>query len=199
MVMTISRKERDRLIGRISQASGIAKYALQKKMTDKQVIEAVENLKILKLVKESNNYNRHCQGQYTEEANKDRDEAHNKLKKFLTLEHSEVIQAGKWLIDAISMTGQERKKTLLEKELVHKENYNEAVSDLRDTITTVVEIGERSTEVAQETIESLEKRIDTLKGQLSSIEQYVSSNYGTDKWKIIKKTFNLKEDTNESS
>ena len=97
------------------------------------------------------------------------------------------------------MTGQERKKTLLEKELVHKENYNEAVSDLRDTITTVVEIRERSTEVAQETIESLEKRIDTLKGQLSSIEQYVSSNYGTDKWKIIKKTFNLKEDTNESS
>lgn len=192
MVMTISRKERDRLIGRISQASGISKYALQKKMTDKQVIEAVENLKILELVKESNNYNRYCQSQYTAESN-------NKLKKFLNLEHSEVIQAGKWLINAISMTGQERKKTLLEKELVHKENYNEAVSDLRDTITTVVEIGESSTEVAQETINSLEKRIDTLKGQLSSIEQYISSNYGTDKWKIVKKTFNLKEDTNESS
>ena len=190
--MTISKKERERLIGRISRSSGIAKYALQKKMTDEQVIQAVENLKILELVKDSNNYNRKRQGEYTEEAN-------NKLKKFLNLEHSEVIQAGKWLINAISMTGQERKKTLLEKELVHKENYNEAVSDLRDTITTVVEIRERSTEVAQETIESLEKRIDTLKGQLSSIKQYISSNYGTDTWKIIKKTFNLKEDTNESS
>lgn len=192
MVMTISKKERDRLIGRISRASGIAKYALQKKMTDEQVVEAVENLKILELVKESNSYNRHCQKLKTEEAN-------NKLKKFLTLEHSEVFQAGKWLVNAISMTGQDRKKTLLEKELVHKESYNEAVSDLKDTITAVVEIGERSTEVAQETIESLEKRIDTLKGQLSSIQQYISSNYGAGKWEIIKKTFNLKEDKNESS
>jgi hypothetical protein len=192
MVMKISKKERERLIGRISLASGIAKYALQKKMTDEQVIEAVENLKILELVKESNNYNRYRQGQYTEEAN-------NKLTRFLDLEHSEVFQAGKWLINAISMTGQDRKKTLLEKELIHKENYNEAVSDLKDTITTVVEIGERSTEAAQETIKSLEKRIDTLKGQLSSIQQYISSNYGADKWEIIKKTFNLKEDNNESS
>jgi hypothetical protein len=192
MVMKISKKERERLIGRISLASGIAKYALQKKMTDEQVIEAVENLKILELVKESNNYNRYRQGQYTEEAN-------NKLTRFLALEHSEVFQAGKWLINAISMTGQDRKKTLLEKELIHKENYNEAVSDLKDTITTVVEIGERSTEAAQETIKSLEKRIDTLKGQLSSIQQYISSNYGADKWEIIKKTFNLKEDNNESS
>ena len=197
--MTISKKERERLIGRISQASGIAKYALQKKMTDDQVIEAAENLKILELVKASNHYNRHRQGQYTEEANKERDEANNTLKKFLTLEHSEVFQAGKWLINAISMTGQERKKTLLEKELVHKENYNEAVSDLKDTITTVVDISERSTEAAQEKIESLEKRIDTLKGQISSIQQYISSNYGAGKWEIIKKTFNLKEDKNESS
>ena len=192
MVMTISKKERERLIGRISRASGIAKYALQKKMTDEQVIEAAENLKILELVKASNHYNRSCQKSKTEEAN-------NKLKKFLTLEHSEVVQAGKWLINAISMTGQKRKKTLLEKELVHKENYNEAVSDLKDTIATVVDISERSTEAAQETIASLENRIDTLKGQLSSIEQYISSNYGSDKWKIIKKTFNLQEDTNESS
>lgn len=190
--MTLSKKERDRLIRRISLASGIAQYALQKKMTDEQVIEAVENLKILELVKESNNYNRYRQGQYTEEAN-------NKLTRFLALEHSEVFQAGKWLINAISMTGQDRKKTLLEKELVHKESYNEAVSDLKDTITAVVEIGERSTEVAQETIESLEKRIDTLKGQLSSIQQYISSNYGAGKWEVIKKTFNLKEDKNESS
>jgi hypothetical protein len=192
MVMTINKKERDRLIGKISRASGIAKYALQKKMTDEQVIEAVENLKILELVKESNNYNRNFQKLKTEEAN-------NKLKKFLTLEHSEVIQAGKWLINAISMTGQERKKTLLEKELVHKENYNETVSDMRDTISTVVEISERSTESAQETIGSLENKIDILKGQLSSIQKYISSNYGADKWKIIKKTFNLQEDTNESS
>jgi bacterioferritin (cytochrome b1) len=192
MVMTISKEERKRLIGRISWASGIAQYALQKKMTDEQVIEAFENLKVLELIKESNNYNRSCQKLKTEEAN-------NKLKRFLALEHSEVFQAGKWLINAISMTGQDRKKALLEKELVHKENYNEAVSDLKDTITTVVEIGDRSTEASQETIKSLEKRIDDLRKQLSSIEKYISNNYGKDKWKIIKKTFDLKEDTNESS
>jgi hypothetical protein len=192
MVVTISKKERDRLIGRISRASGIAKYALTEKMTDEQVIEAAENLKTLELVKESNNYNRYRQGLSTEEAN-------NKLKKFLALEYSEVIQAGKWLIHAISMTGKERGNALLEKGLVHKENYNEAISDMRDTLTNVLETSKQSTEEAQEIIKYLEKRIDNLRRQLSNIEEYISNNYGADKWKTIKKTFDMEEDVNENS
>jgi hypothetical protein len=183
--VVVSKKERDQLIKEISKASGIAQYALTKKMTDEQVIEAAQHLAILQLVKDASNYNRYCQGQKTKEAN-------DKLKEFLSLEKSEIFNAGKWLINAISKTGQERKKVLLEQELIHKEDYNETVSDMRDTITTIQNVNGEVTENAIETIQDLEKRIDTLRNQLLQIQNYISSNYGADKWKLITKTFNIK-------
>lgn len=182
--MIVSKKEREQLIRKISKASGIAQYALTKKMTDEQVIEAAQHLEILQLVKDASNYNRYCQGQKTKEAN-------DKLKEFLSLEKSEIVNAGKWLINAISKTGQERKKILLEKELIHKEDYNEAVLDMSNTITTIQNINEDVTENAIETIQDLEKRIDTLRNQLLQIKNYISNNYGADKWQIITKTFNI--------
>ncbi len=60
--MTVSKREREELIRKISKASGIAQYALAKKMTDRQVTEAAQHLEILELVKDSNNYNRYRQG-----------------------------------------------------------------------------------------------------------------------------------------
>jgi hypothetical protein len=186
----ISKKERARLIGRISQASGITKYALSKKMTDEQVVEAVEHLEILELIKDANNYNRHCQRQKTAEAN-------NKLKEFVSLDNSEFVKAGKWLLNAISMTGKERKATLLEKEILHKDDYNEMLSEMKDTIETILDSSESSIKEAETTIKSLEKKIDSLKIQLLKIQEYISINHSLDEWKLIAKTFEVEKNDNE--
>lgn len=57
--MELTKKERDRLIKQISDASGVAQYALKEKMTDEQVIQASQNLAILSLLKAPNNFNRY--------------------------------------------------------------------------------------------------------------------------------------------
>ncbi|HEY9862393.1 MAG TPA: hypothetical protein V6D16_23045 [Candidatus Obscuribacterales bacterium] len=183
--MEITKKERDRLIQQISKASGVAQYALKEKMTDEQVIQASQHLAILALVKDANNFNRYKQGLKTQEANE-------KLKAFLNPQHSEILSAGKWLLNALSKSGSDRKQTLLEKELVHKEDYNDTVIGMRDSVTEIAETSEEAIAEAQAKIAELEKRIDTLKSQLSKIQTYISSNYGAAKWQAIKKTFNIR-------
>lgn len=167
----ITKQERKRLIARISEASGIAQYALIKKMTDEQVITAAEHLDVLQLVKDASNYNRHCQKLKTQEANK-------KLQEFLDPERSELVKAGKWLVNALSKTGSDRKQTLLEKELVHNEEYQETVSDMGETITTILTTGEEAIGDAKTKISELEGRIDRLKGQMIKVQGYISNNYG---------------------
>ncbi len=123
----LSKKDRQKLISRISRASGIAQYALEAKMTDDHVIEAASNLKVFALIKDANNYNRYCQSQKTAEANA-------KLKQFLDPKNSEIYKAGYWLINTLLKVGQDRKRSLLEKDLVHKNDYNDTINDLRDKI-----------------------------------------------------------------
>jgi hypothetical protein len=180
----LTKKERDRLIKQISDASGVAQYALKEKMTDEQVIQASQNLAILSLLKASNNFNRYRQGLKTQEANE-------KLKAFLNPQHSEILSAGKWLLNALSQSGSDRKQTLLEKELVHKEDYNDTVKGMRDTVETIQEVNKATTTEAEAIIAELENRIDTLRDQLYKIQKYISFNYGKGEWQTIKKTFNL--------
>lgn len=183
-IVQISKQERKKLIKAISKASGVAQYALDKKMSDEQIVKAAQNLETLEYVKSANQYNRHCQKLKTQEANQ-------KLKKFLDVQNSELLSAGKWLFNALSNTGQDRKQTLLEKNLVHKEDYNETVSGMHDSIITISSASEQSIAEAKSKIIDLEQRIDTLKGQLIKIQDYISFNYGADKWKAIKDTFNI--------
>ncbi|QDZ41648.1 hypothetical protein FRE64_16880 (plasmid) [Euhalothece natronophila Z-M001] len=178
----MNKRERNRLIKQISHASGIAQYALKQKMTDEEVSEAAKNLKVLALIKSANTYNRYCQAQKTKEAN-------DKLKAFLDPKNSEIISAGKWLLNALSKEGKERQNTLLEKDLVHKEDYNATTSDLRDTISTIENVARESTQQSAEKIRILEKRIDTLQKQLSSIQKYIQNNYGAQVWKDIRSKF----------
>ena len=178
--MGLNKKERVKLIARISKASGIAQYALEEKMTDEQVVEAANNLKVFALVKDANNYNRYCQAQKTAEANA-------KLKQFLDPKNSEIYKAGSWLINALSKGGQDRKQSLLEKELVHKDDYNEAVTDLTDTIQTQKSgIVQQNSEAKTKIIE-LENRVDSLRWQLIFIRNYVINNHGAKQWQNIAK------------
>lgn len=182
--MEITKKERDRLIKQISKASGVAQYALQAKMTDEQIAQAADNIEILALLRDANNFNRYRQGLKTQEANE-------KLKAFLNPQHSELLSAGKWLINALSKSGSDRKQTLLERGLVHKEDYNGTVQGLRDDVESIQEVSREAIVEAEVKISALENRIDTLKNQLSKIQDYISFNYSKKEWQEIKKTFNL--------
>jgi hypothetical protein len=181
----ITKKERDALIKKISKASGIAQYALTEKMNDAQVIEAAQHLEVFQLVKDANNYNRYRQGQRTKAAN-------DKLKEFLAIDNSEIVKTGKWLLSVLSKTGSDRKQALLEKDLVHKEDYNETVSDMRDTIITIEGSSKETVTDAQATISDLEKRIDALRQQQLKVQEYIVNNYGAGTWRMIKTTFNIK-------
>lgn len=182
--MEITKKERERLIKQISNASGVAQYALKEKMTDEQVVQAAQNLAVLALLKDANNFNRYRQSLKTQEANE-------RLKEFLNPQHSEILNAGRWLLNALSKSGGDRKQALLEKELVHKEDYNTTVQGMRDDVKSVQEISEAAITEAEVAIAALENRIDILKGQLSKIQDYISFKYGQREWQAIKKTFNI--------
>jgi len=96
----------------------------------------------------------------------------------LDFDQSEIYRLGQWLKASLSKTGQERQQALLEKELVHKDSYNLAVSDLKNTIQQqqdgITQIKER----AISTVESLEKTNDKLRRQLGDIKKYIINNYG---------------------
>lgn len=126
----LNKKERKKLITRISEASGIAQYALEAKMTDEQVIEASNNIDVFLLLEAANNYNRHCQSQKTAEANA-------KLKQFIDPKNSELYKAGQWLANALSKVGQDRKQSLLEKNVVHKDDYNALVEESAQAMDSI--------------------------------------------------------------
>ena len=179
----LSPKERKRAIEQISNASGIAQYALNAKMSDYNIITAIAHLEILSLTKSANNYNRYCQSQKTAEANK-------KLKQFIELDNSELYKAGKWLVGALSKSGQERKRDLLAKGLLHKDDYNHAIVDLTDTIATQEEAQKQQIQNSIEIIEQLEITNDSLRAKLVDIKVYIVKKHGIDDWHNISKIIN---------
>ncbi|ANV90633.1 hypothetical protein [Picosynechococcus sp. PCC 8807] len=175
--------ERKQLIRQISRTTGIAGYALDKKLTDEQILELVRYLDIIYILRKSVNYNRYCQAQKTKAAN-------DKLKAFLSPENSEIIAAGKWLLSAFSKRGLERRHQLQEQNLVHTEDYNDAVEGLQDTIDEIDDKATAISDEAKETIKILEITIDSLRNQLSAVSDYIKNNYGNSTWEDIKRKFN---------
>lgn len=196
--MSLSKQQRKELLRVIKNASGIAQYALDAKMTDEQLLDASQHLDILALIKSANTYNRYRQGKNTQKVNEqltevktELTETQAKLQQFLDPNNSEILQAGRWLANALSLNGRGRRQALLERELVHKEDYNNDVSDMRVTIETIVSASEEMEGEAEETIEDLQRRIDTLRQQMSQVQDYISHNYGHDQWRMISNTFRI--------
>jgi hypothetical protein len=178
--MKLSKKDRQKLLYRVSHASGIAQYALDAKMTDDNLIEAANNLKILILIQDANNYNRYCQSQKTAEANA-------KLRQFIDPNNSEIYKTGLWLMDALSKVGQNRKQTLLKKGLVHVSDYNEAITHLTDTVKEQENGTKKLASKAKNIIISLEDTNDSLRKQLTSIQNYIIQTHGVNEWHNIKR------------
>jgi DNA mismatch repair ATPase MutS len=177
--MSLSKQDKKELIRKVSKSSGIAQYAIEAKISDAHLIELSQHLDILQLLKKSNDYNRYCQRQKTAEANA-------KLKEFMNPENSEIVKVGKWLLDALSKNGEIRKLHLLEKDLVHKEDYNETLEDLKEVIKEQQKGLEEQAKIAQEKIYLLERRNDNLRKQLRNIEIYITNNLGLNKWNEIR-------------
>ena len=87
-------------------------------------------------------------------------------KELLNLQKSEIYQAGKWLFNALSKSGDDRRKSLLEKDLVDKIDHNEIVLGMTDTIQVMDETTKQAQEQSNQTIRNLEKSIDNLKNIL---------------------------------
>ncbi|UJB69190.1 hypothetical protein HRE53_22830 [Acaryochloris sp. 'Moss Beach'] len=196
--MEITKEERLELLRKIRQASGVAQYALNARMTDEQLFQASQHLDILELIKSANNYNRRQQGLNTQRINErltdvenELTEAQTKLQEFLNIDKSEIVRAGRWLKRALSLGGDDRKKVLLEKDLVHKEDYNNTISNMGDSIKTIKNTSESMEQDAERIINELEQKVDELRHHLSQVKDYISMNYGPDKWKVIRDTFNI--------
>lgn len=170
----MKKQERKRLIRQISRASGVAQYALDARMSDEQVSEAAQNLNALALIKAANDYNRYCQGQKTKAANE-------RLKEFMRSqwENSTTYHLGKRIWNALTKTGEERKQELLKDDLVHKEDYNHAVSNYQDALETQREDYSQNIEQMKHLKEVYESRLDALKQQLQKIEEAVEYHHGT--------------------
>ena len=176
----MNKKERKRMIARISEASGIARYALEAKMTDEQITKATKNLEVFLLIKSANTYNRYCQAQNTAQANA-------RLKNFIDIKNSEIYKAGQWLTNNLLKTGQDRKQSLLEKDLVHKDDYNQAVTDLRSTIAEQKQGIQQQTSEAISTINDLESTNDSLRKHLKLTQDYITEKHGLTYYQQITK------------
>ncbi len=174
----LSKKERKNIVVKISNASGIAQYAIEAKMSDFDLIEAANYLEILSLTKSATNYNRFCQAQKTYEAN-------NKLRQFIALNNSEIYKLGKWLIASLSKTGKERQDALLEQNIVHKDDYNKAVIEMGNTITDM-DVGQKEqARQASNTIKILENTNNELRYQLEQVKIAIIKKHGTNEWQNI--------------
>ena len=109
------------------------------------------------------------------------------LEKFLDLNNSEIYKAGQWLLSVLSKTGKDRQKSLLEKGLVHKDDYNEAVSGLRSTVSEQRQVSREMTDDAKKTIRELEYKNDELRRQLALIQDYITNNQSSKNWQEIKR------------
>jgi bacterioferritin (cytochrome b1) len=76
---------------------------------------------------------------------------------------------------------------LLENNLVHKEDYNGAITDLKEVIKEQQNGLIQTTEKAEEIIKDFEIKNDKLRKQLDSIQIYITNNYGMNTWNEIRK------------
>ncbi|AIE74189.1 MULTISPECIES: hypothetical protein [unclassified Synechocystis] len=107
----------------------------------------------------------------------------------LKLENSEILAAGKWLWSALSKRGHERQQHLLERDLVHRDDYNGSVTGLQRAIHDIEEEIEKLTNTSGEKVKKLGKRVNTLrsilKAQQKTLEDIIRERYGDDDWNFI--------------
>jgi hypothetical protein len=106
-------------------------------------------------------------------------------KELLTLENSKIYQAGKWLLDALSLKGNALVKALLERDLLPKGYYNEAITEISQTTRELREEYREANITSKKIIKQLQLKNDDLRKKLVSLEEYIINNYGKKAWNQI--------------
>lgn len=102
-------------------------------------------------------------------------------KELLTLENSDIYKAGKWLLDALSLKGNDLKKALLQKNLIPKDYYNK----IRAEILRLREKSSEINSVSRQTIKELEVKNNALRKDLLFLQDYIIDKYGKKIWNQI--------------
>ncbi|MEM7760236.1 MAG: hypothetical protein AAF298_19225 [Cyanobacteria bacterium P01_A01_bin.40] len=207
--MSLSSDERKLIIKRLKEYTDVAEYAFKdalKKQTlsEDELLFLVDNIEIISVLKPVIKANRDRQ---RNDSRKNNDKLRNEtksanikvqeleqenitlkqkidnlLRDLLDIENSEIYRLGQWLKQALSKTGSERDQVLLEKELVHKEFYNNTVkkaqteSEIRD---------EDDREIESEylkIVKSFTERVDYLREINEKSKKFIKDNHGDDAW-----------------
>ncbi len=110
----------------------------------------------------------------------------SKLQKtILNFENSEIWKLGQSIWNALQKKGKERSTELAQNGLVLKDDHRQVVADLKDTIKEQQQGINQQTSEASTTIHNLENTVDSLRYQLTSVQDYITNNYGLDNWHQI--------------
>lgn len=100
-------------------------------------------------------------------------------------ENSEILNFSQFIWNALQKRGKERKTELIKHELVHKDDYNLAVADLRSTIEAQKKGIQQVIVEPKITIKDLENTVDSLRRQQILVQDYITNNYGLNNWQKI--------------
>lgn len=112
----------------------------------------------------------------------------SKLQKtILNFENSEIWKLGQSIWNALQKKGEERNTELAQNEVVHKNGYNLAITDLKDVIDAQKQGIQQVISESKTKINNLENTVDSLREQLIFIQNYITNNYGLNNWNEITK------------
>lgn len=206
--MELSKSERDTAINKLKKSTSIAKYAFyealkKNKITDEQLLKMVQYSEVMAMLKPVIDTNRAGQAKRTREANIKTEQIEKELgilrQKFIDFENSEIVKLGKWLMEKLSLSGQERKTELGKKDLVHVEDYQNDVDDLLDTLQHHNKIANQQLEENEQIILSLQETIDHQKKIIKVIKKEIDQELGTNAWNRIQFKIKQEIDINEAS
>lgn len=100
-------------------------------------------------------------------------------------ENSEILNFSQFIWNALQKRGKERKTELIKHELVHKDDYNLAIADLRSTIEAQKKGIQQVIVEPKITIKDLENTVDSLRRQQILVQDYITNNYGLNNWQKI--------------
>lgn len=207
--MELSKSERKEAIKKLKESTAVAEYAFyealkKNKITDEQLLKMVEYSEVMAMLKPVIIQNRYGQGKRTEAANNKTKEAEKELatfkQKFVDIvNNSEVAQLGKWLMEKLSLSGQERKKELAKKDLVHIQDYQGDVSDLVSTLQEHNRIANQQLSENELTIVALQNTIDNQKKIIEYTDKEAIEKFGLNTWKEFKLKVKRRVDIDEAS
>lgn len=180
--MKLSKSEREEAINKLKKSTSIAKYAFyealkKNKITDEQLLKMVEYSEVMAMLKPVIDTNRAGQAKRTREANIKTQQAEQELsflkQKLIDFQNSEIFKLGKWVMDKLSLSGQERKTELAKKDLVHIEDYQSDVGDLVGTLQQHNEISDRQLSENEVVIHSLQETIDNQKKIIKELKEKI--------------------------